>query len=54
MFKIMRPALNHATDLRDRMGRVRGGSWVSSIDEYEEIAREMKERMEVSFLGGSG
>ncbi|KAH7104909.1 dihydrouridine synthase-domain-containing protein, partial [Auriculariales sp. MPI-PUGE-AT-0066] len=46
MFKLMRPALNIAPDLRDRMAKMRGGTWESSIDEYEAIAREMKERME--------
>lgn len=47
LFKIMRPALNRETDLRDRMGSIRGGTWADSIAAYEAIAREMKERMEV-------
>lgn len=46
MFKIMRPALNRETDIRDRVGRIRGGTWEESIAQYEEAARDMKERMD--------
>lgn len=47
MFKLMRPALVRELDLRDRLARLRGGTWESSVEEYEAIAREMKERMDV-------
>ncbi|KZW00556.1 dihydrouridine synthase [Exidia glandulosa HHB12029] len=46
LFKIMRPALNRETDLRDRLGALRSGTWAECIANYEIIAREMKERME--------
>lgn len=43
LFKIMRPALSRETDLRERLGRIRGSN---VIKEYIEVAKEMKERME--------
>jgi len=43
LFKIMRPALSRETDLRERLGRIRGSN---VIEEYIEVAKEMKERME--------
>lgn len=47
LFKLMRPALVIETDLRDRLGRVRGGRPVlEMLDEYETIVREMAGRME--------
>lgn len=46
LFKLMRPALMRETDLRDRLGRVRGGRPVHEmLDEYEAIVREMAVRM---------
>lgn len=46
LFKLMRPALVRETDLRDRLGRVRGGRPVHEmLDEYEAIVREMAVRM---------
>ncbi|KAG2033005.1 Dus-domain-containing protein [Suillus americanus] len=43
LFKIMHPALSRETDLRERLGRIRGSN---VVEEYIEIAKEMKERME--------
>lgn len=43
LFKIMHPALSRETDLRERLGRIRGSN---VIEEYVEVAKEMKERME--------
>lgn len=45
LFKIMKPAIGIEIDLRDRLGKVRGGS--NALAEYEEICREMKARLEV-------
>jgi tRNA-dihydrouridine synthase 1 len=45
LFKLMRPALTRETDLRNRLGASRGG-----LPEYEQIVREMKTRMDVSFV----
>lgn len=45
LFKIMRPALGIEKDLRDRLGRARGPG---TLDEYQTICEEMRERMEVS------
>lgn len=61
LFKIMRPALIREVDLRERLGRVKvmprrvvddgddkeGGIQWEGWEEYEEIAKEMKVRMEV-------
>ena len=44
LFKIMRPALGIEKDLRDRLGRARGPG---TLDEYQAICEEMRERMEV-------
>ena len=44
LFKLMRPGLVRETDLRERLGRIRGDC---TIDVYFEIVREMKIRMEV-------
>lgn len=44
LFKIMRPALGIEKDLRDRLGRARGPG---SLDEYQAICEEMRQRMEV-------
>ncbi|KAG1878419.1 dihydrouridine synthase-domain-containing protein [Suillus tomentosus] len=43
LFKIMHPALGRETDLRERLGRIRGSN---VVEEYIEIAKEMKQRME--------
>lgn len=43
LFKIMHPALGRETDLRERLGRIRGPN---VVEEYIEIAKEMKQRME--------
>ncbi|KAA1479441.1 FMN-linked oxidoreductase [Dentipellis sp. KUC8613] len=42
LFKIMRPALARETDLRDRLGRMKG----HDLPPYIEIAEEMKRRMD--------
>ena len=61
LFKIMRPALVRELDLREQLGRVKamprrveddgddkeGGIQWEGWEEYEEIAKEMKVRMEV-------
>jgi tRNA-dihydrouridine synthase 1 len=47
LFKIMRPALGIEKDLRDRLGRVRGPG---TLDEYQAICEEMRERMQVRQL----
>jgi tRNA-dihydrouridine synthase 1 len=46
LFKLMRPALAREKDLRERLGKVRGGE--GALDVYVEIAEEMKRRMDVS------
>lgn len=46
MFKILRPALSKETDLRDKMGRVKNTE--QAVDEFVELAQEMKRRMDVS------
>jgi tRNA-dihydrouridine synthase 1 len=43
LFKLMRPALVKEIDLRNRLGTAKGG-----IPEYEQIALEMKSRMDAS------
>lgn len=43
LFKIMRPALSRETDLRERLGNIKG---LNVVEEYIEVAKEMKERME--------
>lgn len=45
LFKIMRPSMGIETDLRDRLGKVRGGP--NALAEYEEICQEMKTRLDV-------
>jgi tRNA-dihydrouridine synthase 1 len=47
LFKLMRPALAREKDLRERLGKIRTTD--HSVDEYIEVAEEMKRRMEVSF-----
>ena len=59
LFKMLRPALVRETDLRDRLGKVmqkgtgkgkglnKERGWV---DEYAQIVKEVKERMDVSCL----
>jgi hypothetical protein len=44
----MRPALAREKDLRERLGKIRTTD--HSVDEYIEVAEEMKRRMEVSFV----
>ena len=50
LFKLYRPALDRNKDLRDRLGKVHGKPG-EAINDFLVIAREMKERMDVS--GGS-
>ena len=61
LFKIMRPALAREVDLRERLGRAKvtprrveddggdgkGGIQWEGWDEYEDVVKEMKTRMEV-------
>ena len=49
LFKLLRPALNRETDIRERLGRVRGGRdlQVDVLDQYEGIVKELEERMKV-------
>jgi tRNA-dihydrouridine synthase 1 len=44
LFKLMRPGLVRETDLRERLGRIKGDC---TIDVYFEIVKEMQVRMEV-------
>jgi len=44
LFKMMSPGLSRETDLRERLGKVRNSEL--AIDEYVEVVREMKARME--------
>ncbi|KAI0043797.1 Dus-domain-containing protein [Auriscalpium vulgare] len=58
LFKLMRPALARETDLRDRLGRVRGApgkdkGWAAALEEYVAIAEEMKRRMDRDAEGGN-
>lgn len=46
LFKLMRPGLAREKDLRERLGKIRTTD--HSVDEYVEVAEEMKHRMEVS------
>ncbi|KAI1791989.1 Dus-domain-containing protein [Ganoderma leucocontextum] len=60
LFKLLRPALAKYTDVRERLGRVRieradrdkegGTAW----DKYEEIVRELDERLERDIESASG
>ncbi|PIL31036.1 hypothetical protein GSI_05731 [Ganoderma sinense ZZ0214-1] len=61
LFKLLRPALARYTDIRERLGRVRieraerdkeggGTAW----DKYEEIVRELDERLEGDIDAASG
>lgn len=50
LFKLMRPALGVEKDIRDRLGRVSKGKPAQMIAEYEEIVREMDDRMQVWFV----
>jgi hypothetical protein len=47
LFKLFRPALDRNKDLRDRLGKTHGKPG-DVLVEYEAVAGEMKERMEVS------
>ena len=47
LFKLFRPALDRNKDLRDRLAKIHGKP-ADMIAEYEALAREMKERMDVS------
>ena len=47
LFKILRPGLVRELDLRDRLGKIKGGD---SVDEYLEVVEEMKRRMDVRGL----
>ena len=44
LFKLMRPGLARELDLRDRLGKIKGGD---PVDEYLEVVEEMKKRMDV-------
>jgi tRNA-dihydrouridine synthase 1 len=46
LFKLFHPALHRNKDLRDRLGKLHG----DDIDQYIQIAQEMKERMDVSII----
>lgn len=49
LFKLLRPALGHETDLRDRLGRIQikrlGDS--EAWDQYEALVKELDERIQV-------
>lgn len=45
LFKLMRPALSHEPDLRDRLSQVPGKG--TYLEDYLAIVKEMKERMDV-------
>lgn len=47
LFKLMRPGLSKEKDLREKLGKIKLGQG-EEIDEYVEVALEMKRRMEVS------
>jgi tRNA-dihydrouridine synthase 1 len=50
LFKLMRPGLAKETELRERLGRIKvAKDGRNGFGEYEELCREMKRRMEVSF-----
>ena len=44
LFKLMRPGLARELDLRDKLGKIKGGD---PVDEYLEVVEEMKRRMDV-------
>jgi tRNA-dihydrouridine synthase 1 len=44
LFKLMRPGLARELDLRDRLGKIKGGN---PVDDYLEVVQEMKKRMDV-------
>lgn len=44
LFKLMRPGLARELDLRERLGKIKGDN---PVDEYLEVVREMKRRMDV-------
>jgi tRNA-dihydrouridine synthase 1 len=44
LFKLMRPGLSKEKDLREKLGRIRGGD--GGLDEYIEIVMELRQRME--------
>ncbi|KAF7981350.1 hypothetical protein HWV62_33803 [Athelia sp. TMB] len=46
LFKLMRPALGRETDLRERLGRVRGTVKEGALEEYVAIVKEVQTRME--------
>lgn len=45
LFKLMRPALGRETDLRERLGRVRGTVKEGALEEYIIIVKEVQARM---------
>jgi len=47
LFKLLRPALGREKDLREQLGKVRftKGKEMDSIDQYEDIVKEMEQRM---------
>lgn len=48
LFKLMRPALGIEKDLRDRLGKIRGGP--QALEEYTAICQEMQIRMKVRYI----
>jgi len=52
LFKLLKPALSKATDLRDKLGKVKvprdGDASQGSLQPYVDICLEFKERMDVS------
>lgn len=53
LFKLLRPAISRETDLRDQLGRVRftKGKELEAYTKYEEIVKQMDERMKVCCSG---
>jgi hypothetical protein len=45
---LMWPVLGREKDSREKLGEIRGGD--GALDAYLEIVKEMKQRMDVSFL----
>ncbi|KAF9458689.1 Dus-domain-containing protein [Collybia nuda] len=48
LFKLMRPGLSRETDLRERLGRIKVNQKkpAETLDQYVELCREVKERMD--------
>lgn len=51
LFKLMRPALSREKDLRERLGKIGGPH---AVDQYIEVAEEMKNRMERDEVEAAG